>query len=625
MRYRAEIDGLRALAVIPVILYHASLDIFAGGFVGVDVFFVISGYLITSIILSEMDEEKFSLLNFYERRARRILPALFFVTAVCIPFAWLWFIPNNMKDFAQSIIAISTFSSNILFWHESGYFDAAAELKPLLHTWSLAVEEQYYIFFPLFLMFTWRLGKRWLLSALIVCALISLGAAHLSAYSHPSANFYLLPTRSWELLIGSFIAFYFNYFKPKQVSSKINKILSSLGIGLIVCSIIWFDKQTPFPSLYALAPTVGAALVILYTQPGTIAYRILSNRLAVGIGLISYSAYLWHYPLFAFAKYKFSPEPSSVLVAFLCLLTILLAYVSWRFVETPFRNRSFLRKRSVFVGFSSIACVFAGFGVSGHTSNGYEYRYNATQLKIVGAPRYSTGIIYRTNSCFLNADQDYSEFDASCFASEEGGALVWGDSFAAAMSVGMIKVFPPVTQLTASACPPVIGMDLPVRPHCRSINDHILGIIETRNFDTIYLHAAWNWYADNYVNALRSTILHIQNIAPQSKIVVVGNIPQWFPTLPAVIADNSLSLIQSFMYVNSERMEQIRQSDSLLEAILSEFSIKYIKPIEELCRGNECLATIPYEDGVELITWDMGHLSEGGSIYMAETIWQKLY
>jgi len=220
LKYRAEIDGLRALAVIPVILFHAGFEWFSGVFVGVDVFFVISGYLITTIIISEMAEGKFSMVNFYERRARRILPALFFVMAACLPFAWLWLTPSDLKDFGQSLIAVSFFSSNMLFWLESGYFDTAAELKPLLHTWSLAVEEQYYILFPIFLMLTWRLGVKWISIILSFVFLLSLGLAVLGTQyaTNPqitSGTFFLLPTRGWELLVGVFAAFYLKY-KPIQ-------------------------------------------------------------------------------------------------------------------------------------------------------------------------------------------------------------------------------------------------------------------------------------------------------------------------------------------------------------------------------------------------------------------------
>ena len=267
MKYRAEIDGLRALAVLPVILFHAGFEWFSGGFVGVDIFFVISGYLITTIIITEMAEDRFSIINFYKRRARRILPALFFVMAVCLPFAWLLLVPNELKDFGQSIVSVSIFSSNILFWIEAGYFDAASELKPLLHTWSLAVEEQYYLLFPIFLILTWRLGVKWIIFLLSIVFFISLGLAEWASnqITQPkiiSAAYFLLPTRGWELLVGVFVAFYLKsntFFNSKMF----NQMMSLIGIIMISYSVIAFDKNTPFPSLYTLVPVIGTALLIL--------------------------------------------------------------------------------------------------------------------------------------------------------------------------------------------------------------------------------------------------------------------------------------------------------------------------------------------------------------------------
>ena len=206
--YRREIDGLRALAVVPVILFHAGFRAFSGGYVGVDVFFVISGYLITSLIIAEKALGTFSLARFYERRARRILPALFVVMAVCIPVAWLCLLPSDMEAFSKSLVAVSVFASNVLFYRESGYFAADAELKPLLHTWSLAVEEQYYVLYPLFLLAAWRFGRKWVVASIAIVALFSLALAQWGAFNSPAATFFLLPTRGWELLAGALIAFY---------------------------------------------------------------------------------------------------------------------------------------------------------------------------------------------------------------------------------------------------------------------------------------------------------------------------------------------------------------------------------------------------------------------------------
>lgn len=369
MKYRAEIDGLRALAVMPVILFHAGFEWFSGGFVGVDVFFVISGYLITTIIISEMAEGKFSIVNFYERRARRILPALFFVMAACLPFAFLWLTPNELKDFGQSLVAVSTFSSNILFWREGGYFDAAAELKPLLHTWSLAVEEQYYILFPVFLMLTWRLGVKWILILLSIVFLVSLGVAQWGAYNSPTAAFFLLPTRGWELLVGVFTAFYLKYNSHFK-SHSLNQALSLLGVGMIAYSIIAFDKTTPFPSLYALIPVIGTGLIILSAVPKTLIHNLLSLKIIVGIGLISYSAYLWHQPLLAFARYRSFGEISELILFTLFAISFVMAWFSWRFVEKPFRSKTKVSSRLIFKFSIIFALFFSMIGLWLHQSNG---------------------------------------------------------------------------------------------------------------------------------------------------------------------------------------------------------------------------------------------------------------
>ena len=381
MKYRAEIDGLRALAVLPVIFFHAGFELFSGGFIGVDVFFVISGYLITTIIISEMAEGKFSIINFYERRARRILPALFFVMAACLPFAWLWLTPNDLKNFGQSLVAVSTFSSNILFWWESGYFDTAAELKPLLHTWSLAVEEQYYILFPIFLMLTWRLGIKWVLILLSVVLLLSLGmAAWATQYAtHPkiiSGAFFLLPTRGWELLIGVFAAFYLKY-RTHIKSHTVNQVLSLLGFGMIAYSIIAFDETTPFPSLYALIPTIGTGLLILCAVPKTFVYKLLSLKVIVGVGLISYSAYLWHQPLLAFARNKYFGEISEVILFTLCLVSLVMAWLSWRFVEGPFRSKTKISFRRLWISCGVALSIFVGLGIYTHFKDGFPTRMNS--------------------------------------------------------------------------------------------------------------------------------------------------------------------------------------------------------------------------------------------------------
>ena len=321
MIYRKEIDGLRAVAVVPVILFHAGLAVFSGGYVGVDVFFVISGYLITTILISELEQGNFSIARFYERRARRILPALFLVMLCCIPFAWIWMLPKELQDFSLSLVAVALFGSNILFWRQESYFAPAAELKPLLHTWSLAVEEQYYLLFPLALMLCWRFGRGRVFLTIAGVAVASLLLSEWGWRNAPSANFYLAPMRAWELLIGSLCAFWLSGRDLRP-----NNRLSLLGLALIVFAIFYYDDATPFPSVYALLPVLGTALIILFGGAGTWVAGMLGARPFVGIGLISYSAYLWHQPLFAFARLRSINEPTQSLMLVLAALSLVVSH-----------------------------------------------------------------------------------------------------------------------------------------------------------------------------------------------------------------------------------------------------------------------------------------------------------
>jgi len=346
MQYRAEIDGLRALAVVPVILFHAGFDGFAGGYVGVDVFFVISGYLITSIILADLENESFSLREFYERRARRILPALFVVCLLCMPFAWFLLLPADLNSFAKSLLAVATFTSNFYFWLGDGYFSPATDSLPLIHTWSLAVEEQFYILFPLLLMALWRTRAGiavWVLAAVFVLSLI---LSQQSAAYAPAAAFYLLPTRVWELLLGSFAAFYLRG-KAGQPSLPMSNGFSIAGVLLIVYAVLTFDEETRFPGFAALLPTVGTFLIIVFATKATLINTLLSLQPLVGVGLISYSAYLWHQVLFAFLRQPLAGTPNDLKFVLAIFASLGLAFLTWKFVELPMRNRS--RVKSPFV------------------------------------------------------------------------------------------------------------------------------------------------------------------------------------------------------------------------------------------------------------------------------------
>ena len=333
MKYRPEIDGLRAIAVISVVIYHANTALFPGGYLGVDVFFVISGFLITQVIVGDLKADKFTFGNFYERRIRRILPVLYLVLLATIPFAMLWMLPSQKEDFAQSILATTLFSSNFLFWMETGYFMAAAELKPLLHTWSLAVEEQFYFLYPLLIVGLWRFARRMLLPILMVILVASLLATVVMAEQAPGANFYLLPTRAWELLAGAVVAL--TAWRPAKGAGW----LATAGLVAILVSFVLIDTSTPIPSFYGVPLVLGTMLLLVAATESTHIGRWLAWRPLVGIGLISYSAYLWHLPLFTFARLRSFGQPEPALLAFLAVASFGLAYLSYLLVEKPFRQR----------------------------------------------------------------------------------------------------------------------------------------------------------------------------------------------------------------------------------------------------------------------------------------------
>jgi peptidoglycan/LPS O-acetylase OafA/YrhL len=508
MKYRPEIDGLRALAVVPVILFHAGFELFSGGFVGVDVFFVISGYLITTILIEDIESQRFSLVNFYERRARRILPALFFVMLVCIPFAWKWMLPNQMKDFSQSLAAVSLFASNLLFWKESGYFDAAAEQKPLLHTWSLAVEEQYYVLFPIFLFLAWRYGKNRVFWMIVVMASISLLLSEWGWRNKATANFYLAPTRAWELFSGSIAAF----IVQKNGVQK-NNFLALLGLAAIIFSIFAYDESTPFPSVYALVPVLGVVLLILFADKETSAARLLGTKIFVGVGLISYSAYLWHQPLFAFARIRLVENPSSVQMLTLIASSIVLAYFSWRYIEKPFRQRDLTNRKAIF-SFSLIGILcFLFIGYQGHSTNGFKsIILNDRELAVLETTERS-----REPTCEYAVDKCFEFLEHG----EKDTILLLGDSNAYHFSSGLRNLADDMSydlvQLTHGGCMPLAEFYLLQQSHslnteCITFNKRVKESLNEldKKVDIIIVSAAWLLYF--YGNDLYSEVVGLEGL-----------------------------------------------------------------------------------------------------------------
>lgn len=506
MNYRPELDGLRAIAVIPVMLFHAGLC--AGGFVGVDVFFVISGYLITGILVSQDAEGGLRLAQFYERRARRILPALFVVSLACLPLAWWLLLPGEFVEWSRSLLSVATFSSNIYFWQQTGYFSTAAELQPMLHTWSLAVEEQFYLIYPLSLLLIWRLSRRHLSTVLWAALVGSLSLSIALVGARPSAAFFLLPTRAWELLVGAVIAH--REFSPSHHQDSRRPFgghgagaIGFAGLTLILVAMAWYDKRTPFPGVAAILPVLGTALVILGAAPTNLTGRVLAVRPLVGIGLISYGAYLWHQPLLAFARIWNFVEPDSWVLVSLLALSLLLAYLSWKLIEVPIRHAAWSSRRPVFLfaGLGSLALIVVG-GI-GAIRNGFPARFELP-ARVVASFESDR----RADACFGKPfwQEDTIWTCAMGKLDVAPSVLVAGDSHAQALFPAFDQALRQLgvggTFTGASACPPLLNLTLlenrfPKEGSCYDRNRATLEHVRSNNIRLVFLVARWPLYSDS--------------------------------------------------------------------------------------------------------------------------------
>lgn len=610
MQYRREIDGLRAVAVIPVILFHAGAPIVRGGFVGVDIFFVISGYLITGILLRELDAGELSIARFYERRARRILPALCVIIACCLPFAWVWMPPSQLKQFAQSVMAVALFASNILFHREEGYFAAAAEAKPLLHTWSLAVEEQFYLALPVALLCFWRLGRRTTI-AIIAAAMIAsfTYSAWLTQYD-PGAAFYLAPTRAWELLAGSLCAFI-----PLKRMER-NDSLGIAGIGVILLCILYYDEQTPFPGIAALAPVAGTVLIILYCRPGTWAGRLLGHRVPVGIGLVSYSAYLLHQPLFAFARIRSVPYASPALMTLVTFCIFPLAYLSWRYVEKPVRRGSFSR-RAIFAWSAAAMVLLAAAGLAGHVMRGMPQRSAA----LVAADRQTAINMGLSEQC-----EDRLSLSSKCATVIRPTVLLWGDSYAMHLAAGLSSL--PLRQMTKSSCAPILGIAMVSKEYpaskakgCIAFNDAVIHWLERDTaIRTVVLSTSFALLdhqiiardgdmvgPDTVEIGMRRTIARIQRMG--RRVVLISPTPESGRDIGQCLARLTAfgGPANACDFPAPMNTEKFRLIDRL------EPFVKTVRLDEQLCRKG-CVAA---SGGVALFR-DRGHLSKDGSAYLGQ-------
>jgi peptidoglycan/LPS O-acetylase OafA/YrhL len=637
LKYRPEIDGLRALAVLPVILFHAGFDWLSGGFLGVDIFFVISGFLITSILVNQLASDRFSLVRFYERRARRILPVLYVMMLTCLPVAYVAMPPEQFGGLAESIGAVSFFVSNIYFWQELDYFSTASELLPMIHTWSLGVEEQYYLIFPLLLLGIYRYMRRCLLPLLFIIALVSVAAAELGSSRYGIATFYLLPFRAWELLLGSCGALV--SLKAAGQPRILRELLSSLGLILIGYALLNQSEETPTPSLATLAPVGGALLIILFARADTFLGRALAASSVVWIGQASYSLYLWHQPVFSFARLNGISFDHPGTVVALIILVFALSACTLHYVERPFRNQSFLSTRTVF------ACTFlvcaSGMALATYSyQKGFDHLFYSESgtafLKNYEGQSLVYPELYRED-CNYYLSEKLSPSCLSNSQADQPTTLIWGDSHAQGLAVGLRNRFGRdrfFAQVATSSCrPAIVDADpdsLPAyavnarafKEACLKANATATRFLRTTKVESVVFHVNSMLHAVDWDVLLTETArLGID------RIFIVAPVPQWNASLPTVHALQLGAPVPKPLV--SYLREQPFEDTEFVRALATDSRVVKLFPVDKLCSSRaHCLTVVPGkspQDPDAVFAFDYGHLALSGSIYIAETLFEPYF
>jgi peptidoglycan/LPS O-acetylase OafA/YrhL len=593
MRYRADIDGLRAVAVIAVVVYHAFPKILPGGFIGVDVFFVISGYLITSLIVSDLDGAGFRFAEFYARRVRRIFPALIAVLFATLA-AGVWiFLPSELSSLAKNTIASALFGANLMLLSESGYFDIAAHAKPLLHLWSLGIEEQFYLAWPLAL---WLTPRRWRTAIIAAVIIGSFGLNIALVKPHPDATFYLPFTRVWELIVGAALV------GLSISSAKLREILSALSIAGGVTFYL-FDATIPFPGWAALVPVVGASLVIL--SEGSFFNRtVLSHPIAMFMGRISYPLYLWHWPLLVFARFYFF-RPLSVLETIaLVIASVGLAWLTYEFIEKPIRSGRLGGVKTALIGMPA-AAVFAVVTLVNPLPLPDEIERFAT---------LQTGSLeWRLHECMLVEGDRH--FATSCIDPERPLVALWGDSAAGALMPGLRDLQSQyrfgIAQFTVSGCPPLIVKASSAAQSCLDRNREALQRLAVARPKIVLLHSLW-W--STTPDELKPTVDALRSIGV-GRIILLGKAPVWLGGLPDAAATyyrrtHELLPERTALFVDPQSEED------RMNVFADSLGMEYISLRNLLCDEGGCLTRV----GADLIVSDWLHFTPAGSKYVMKKI-----
>ena len=605
-KYRPDVDGLRAVAVMLVLNYHAFPAALPGGFVGVDVFFVISGFLITGIIARETGHQRFSLPAFYARRIRRIFPALLVVLAASLALGWAFMLPALYAQLGTDALASAGFLANIALMLQSGYFDVASASKPLLHLWSLGIEEQFYLAWPLILM----LAARAKLPIVAVAAVLGIASFILNVAligPQPVAAFYLPFTRAFELLLGAALACSWDRVGQGQLGSDIR---AWAGLAMIAAAAALLDSRSAFPGWWAILPVAGTALLV--SAPRAWLCRVvLASPPMVWIGLISYPLYLWHWPLLVFgALIKFQPLtlPERELIL---LLSTGLAWATYAFIERPIRFGAPSPRKLWALCAGMVLVGIAGGAVA--LGRGFDFRLPAEIRSLVAVPSPDM----RLHECLLDLASE-SNFAADC--AERGRrpiVMVWGDSTAGALMHGLRKAqatrYFALAQFTASSCIPALNADIPGNPNCRANNDRVLAIARELRPDVVLLHGTWEQHLDN----VAQTVTALKQIG--ARVVVLGPAPYWRRGLPNEVVRYYMlhqALIPARLagVAVSDTEYDKRMRDKLLP-----LGAEFISAREALCNADGCLTRVG-TSATDIVVFDQVHLTEKGSEFLAGAI-----
>ena len=636
--YRPDIDGLRAIAVLSVVFFHAGLAVFGGGFVGVDVFFVISGYLITAIVQRQVAQGHFSISDFYDRRIRRIFPALFTVVVACIVVAWCWMMPFDLQGFGSNLAAMAGFASNFYFC-KTGYFDGGADIAPLMHTWSLAVEEQFYIVFPLAFALLARRGAATIRWSIVLLLVASLTVNLFGVRENAKFAFYMPWHRAWELLAGSVLAL---GWLPIVKSRGLREALALAGAAAIAVAVFGYDSETRFPGEAALLPVVGTALLI-HTGGSTPTFlaRALSMRGVVSLGLVSYSLYLWHWPIFVFARYRLMRELSSSEGLLLSGLALALAFLSWRFVERPFRHGLGHQRKRVFTLAFSCTAITALLGGGLYFTRGVPGRLSAP-IRAVAMAAFDENPDSR--ACHNHTAAQVDADDVCVIGAEvKPSFVVLGDSFADALVPGIAAAARDAGRagfvITKGGCAPLLatgGRD------CQALSAAALAFLGRHpNVDTALITARWSGFAEGSrfgENRSKVSLTDALSVVPSAednrrvlahgferslaalaplRVVVIGFSPEQSVRPPRAIALALRYGVEGIIGVERAVYDQRqRHAHALIDPLSQRPNVSVIDLGPALCDAERC----PGERNDVVLYSDDNHLSRSGALAVKGTL-----